>query len=63
MNSYSVHFRFSQHFDFPPEKAYRWCTDYDPGDIKLQGNVGVRESHWVNKDTVLLTDIDFHQRR
>ena len=33
MNSYSVHFRFSQHFDFLAEEAYKWCTDYDSGDI------------------------------
>ncbi len=59
MNSYSVHFKFSQHFDFPAEKAYRWCTDYEPGDIKLQGNEGVRKIRWVNEDTVLLTDIGF----
>jgi hypothetical protein len=56
-NSYSVHFKFSQHFDFPPESAYSWCTDYGPGDIKLQGNEGVRKTRWVNDDTVLLTDI------
>jgi hypothetical protein len=59
MNSYTVHFKFSQHFDFPPKKAYKWCTDYDPGDIKLQGNDGVRKVRWVNEDTVLLTDFDF----
>jgi hypothetical protein len=57
VNSYSVHFRFSQHFDFPPEKAYRWCTDYAPEDIKLQGKEGVRKIRWVNEDTVLLTDV------
>jgi len=58
MNSYTVHFKFSQHFDFPPEKAYRWCTDYEPGDIGLQGKDGVRNVRWVNEDTVLLTDIE-----
>jgi len=58
MNSYSVHFKFSQHFDFPPEEAYRWCTDYASGDIGLQGKEGVRRVRWVNEDTVLLTDIE-----
>lgn len=59
MDSYSVHFKFSQHFDFPPEKAYRWCTDYEPGDIKLQGNNGVRRVQWIDEDTAVLTDINF----
>ena len=59
MNSYSVHFKFSQHFDFPAEAAYRWCTDYEPGDIQLHGKDGLRRIRWVNGDTVLLTDIEF----
>lgn len=62
MDSFSVHFKFSQHFDFTPERAYRWCTDYDPGDIKLQGNVGVRKIHRVNEDTVLLTDVSISSK-
>ena len=59
MNSYSVHFKFSQHFDFPPEEAYKWCTDYEPGDIRLQGKDGVRKVQWINEDTVILTDTSF----
>jgi hypothetical protein len=59
VNSYSIHFRFSQHFDFPPEEAYKWCTDYDSGDIRLQGDDGIRKVQWVNEDTVVLTDISF----
>jgi hypothetical protein len=59
VNSYSVHFKFSQHFDFPPERAYRWCTEYEPGDIVLQGKSGVRKVQWVNEDTALLTDFEF----
>jgi hypothetical protein len=61
-SSYSVHFRFSQHFDFPPERAYRWCTDYDSGDIKLQGNQGLRKIRWVDEDTVLLTDVSISSK-
>jgi len=59
MDSYSVHFKFSQHFDFPPEKAYRWCTDYEPGDIELQGKNGIRRVQWINEDTAVLTDTNF----
>lgn len=63
LKSFSVHFKFSQHFDFPPRKAYDWCTDYASEDIKLQGNEGVRKIRWVNEDTVLLTDISFSNKR
>ena len=57
MDSFTVHFKFSQHFNFPVEKAYKWCTDYQPGDIRLQGTDGERKVHWINEDTVVLTDI------
>jgi len=56
MESYSVHFRFSQHFDFSAEKAFEWCTDYSPGDLDLMGNGGRRKVERVNEDTFILTD-------
>src|SRR5438876_1211334 len=59
MKSYSVHFRFSQHFDFPAEEAYRWCTDYDSGDIGLAGERGSRAVRRINEDTLVLTDTYF----
>ncbi len=59
MNSYSVHFRFSQHFDFPAEDAYKWCTDYDSGDIGLAGDRGSRAVRQINEDTLVLTDTYF----
>ena len=59
MNSYSVHFRFSQHFDFPAEDAYNWCTDYDSGDIGLAGDRGSRAVRRMNEDTLVLTDTYF----
>jgi len=59
MNSYSVHFRFSQHFDFPAGDAYKWCTDYDSGDIGLAGDRGSRAVRQINEDTLVLTDTYF----
>jgi len=56
MESYSVHFRFSQHFDFPASEAFAWCTDYDPGDIGLMGSEGRRKVQRLNEDTFILTD-------
>lgn len=62
MKSFSVHYRFSQHFDFPPRRAYDWCTDYDPGDIALGGQRGERRIRRLNEDTLVLTDTYFQGR-
>ena len=59
MKSYSVHFRFGQHFDFPAEEAYEWCTDFDSGDIRLAGDRGSRAVRRINEDTLVLTDTYF----
>jgi hypothetical protein len=56
MPNYTVHFGFSQRFPFPAAEAYEWCTDYDPGDIALEGMKGVRRVEWTDDDTVILTD-------
>jgi hypothetical protein len=59
MESFSVHYRFTQHFDFPARAAYRWCTDYDSGDIDLGGERGKRSIRWLNEDVLILTDTYF----
>ena len=51
-----MRYRFSQHFDFSPEKAFQWCTDYAPGDIELMGNNGRRKVNRLNDDTLVLND-------
>jgi hypothetical protein len=56
MDTYPVHFRFSQHFEFPPAEAFAWCTDYSSADIELMGNEGSRKVKRVNEDTFILTD-------
>ena len=59
VKSFSVHYRFTQHFGFPARKAYDWCTDYDPGDIELGGQKGKRSIRYLNEDTLVLTDTYF----
>jgi hypothetical protein len=61
MTSFSVHYKFSQHFDFPAQEAYRWCTDYQPGDIELMGGKGRRQIQRINEDTLILTDTIYHE--
>ena len=59
MNSFSVHYKFSQHFDFPARAAYEWSTDYDAGDIELSGQRGKRSIRRLNEDALILTDTYF----
>ncbi|MDA4137234.1 MAG: hypothetical protein OK449_09610 [Thaumarchaeota archaeon] len=56
MPTYTVHFGFSQRFPFSAAEAYEWCTDYDAGDIALEGLKGTRRIEWTDDDTVILTD-------
>ena len=56
MPSHTIHFGFSQRFPFPAAEAYEWCTDYDAGDIALEGMKGVRRVEWTDDATVILTD-------
>jgi len=59
MKSFSVHYKFSQHFDFPARQAYEWCTDYQPSDLQLAGEKGERKVRRLNEDTIILTDTFF----
>jgi hypothetical protein len=57
VNSYSVHYKFSQHFDFPAKDAFDWSMDYDEGDIARFGKHGKRKIERINEDTLILTDM------
>jgi len=59
MASYSVHYKFSQLFDFPPQAAYKWCTDFQTGDVVLMGKKGDRQIRRINEDTLVLDDTYF----
>jgi hypothetical protein len=63
MISYSVHYKFSQHFNFQAQDAYRWCTDYQTDDIVLMGAKGKRQIQRINDDTLVLMDTLFGDER
>jgi len=63
MRSYSVHYKFSQHFDFPANEAFEWSMDYDKDDIARMGKEGTRRIKKINQDTLVLTDILTSGRR
>jgi len=54
--SYSIRYKFSQEFDVPARRAFRWCTDYQPGDWGLMGKKGTRKVKPINEDTLILED-------
>jgi len=56
MTAYSTRYKFSQHFNFPAEDAYRWCTSYASDDLSLMGEKGKRGVRRISDNVVLLTD-------
>ncbi|MDA4129405.1 MAG: hypothetical protein OK457_01420 [Thaumarchaeota archaeon] len=53
---HSLRYEFTQKFDFPADAAFRWCTDYQPGDLGLMGDDGARSIERISKDTFILQD-------
>ena len=53
---YSIRYGFTQAFNFPADVAYKWCTDYDPKDMQLQGANGTRRIKRLTEDTIILED-------
>ena len=56
MDSYSIHYGFSQRFDVPARAAFEWCVDYRPDDWGRMGKKGTRKIRRINEDTLILTD-------
>jgi hypothetical protein len=54
--SFSVHYSFSQRFDFPAKDAYEWSMDYRTDDIATMGKKGTRRIQKINDDTLVITD-------
>jgi hypothetical protein len=57
MSLCSVHYHFAQRFQVPAQRAYEWCTDYDPGDPSLMHENAERNVHRVSESTIILTDL------
>jgi len=54
--AFSVRYKFSQKFRVPARKAFEWCTNYEPSDIALMGDVGKRSIVIISEDTLILDD-------
>lgn len=56
MEAYSIHYHFSQRFDFDAEEVYEWCVSFDAGDVVRMGKRGSRRIKRIDDDTLILTD-------
>ncbi len=59
----SFGFSFSIRLPASADRAYRWATDYTPGDLALMHESGRRTVETLTPDTVLLTDTVFQGGR
>jgi hypothetical protein len=58
----SIRYTFSQRFRATAADAYRWCTDYEPGDLSLMKERGKRTIRRISEDALLLVDDVYHGR-
>jgi len=54
MQTFSVRYMFHQKFNVPAREAFEWCTNYEPGDLALMGEMGTRRIRRLTKDTIIL---------
>jgi hypothetical protein len=59
----SIRYHFTQRFRVPAVNAYRWCTDYEPGDLALMNERGKRTISWISEDAVILVEDLIHAGR
>ena len=52
----SIKYHFVQRFRVPADRAFEWCTDYDPGDPNLMHEPGKRQIEKLARHALLLTD-------
>jgi hypothetical protein len=52
----SIRYSFVQRFRVPAVDAYRWSTSYDPDDLSLMGEHGIRSVKRITDDALLLSD-------
>jgi len=54
--AHSLRYEFDQKFNFPAQEVFKWCTDYEAGDLGLMGDEGKRSIEKISKDAIILND-------
>ena len=52
----TAQYTFRQPFRFSVDRAFRWCIDFQPGDLALENEKGRRKVRWFSGDLLVLTD-------
>ncbi len=52
----SIKYSFTQDFRVPADRAFKWCTSYEPEDLNLMHETGKREIEQLSEDALMLTD-------
>jgi len=53
----SINYRFTQNFRVSADRAYKWCTSYDPADPQLMHEEGKRKINQLSEDAIILSDV------
>jgi len=54
----TMRYHFRQRFAFPARQAFEWCTDFDPKDHELMGDVGAeRHITRLTDTTIILREV------
>ena len=52
----SIKYSFTQDFRVSTDRAYQWCTSYDPIDPELMHETGKRKIKRLSEDAIILSD-------
>jgi hypothetical protein len=63
IHAYSVRYGFSQLLPVAADKAFDWCTDYQPYDLALMKETGRRAIRKLTKDAIVLTETTIKNKK
>ncbi len=52
----SIKYSFTQNFHVSADRAFQWCTSYDPVDLELMHETGKRKIKRLSEDAIILSD-------
>jgi hypothetical protein len=64
LRPYAMHYEFIQEFNAPAQKAFDWCTDYQPEDMALMKEENaIRKVQRIADDVAILLDTFNRERK
>ncbi len=56
LSLFTIHYEFIQKFNIPAQKAFAWCTRYDPTDMEIMQENATREVQYIADHVLILKD-------